>query len=89
MPYEIHWSDGTNLHSGDVRYSGDEWQAFPMIFYAGRVLTAFKRSHRDWQIHWSNGTNLFSGDVRYTGESAPTAMVAYTSRDGITGVHRL
>src|SRR5215469_14324197 len=83
---EVHWSDGTKLRSGDVRYSGD-WPAVYMIPYAGGVLTTFRRDTWWCEVHWSNGTNLRSGDVRHSVDGLLLmAMIAYTNPNGITGV---
>jgi hypothetical protein len=81
---EVHWSNGTKLRSGDVRYSGGP-ELTHMISYGGGVLTTFRVDTRQDEVHWSNGTNLFSGDVRYRGRSLITAMIAYT-RSGVAGV---
>lgn len=91
---EVHWSNGTNLLSGDVRFSSPSVPVMAMISYTNKrgvtgVLTAFKRGDRDHVIHWSpDGHNLGGGNATdyYGGSSEVTAMVVYTNRSGITGV---
>jgi hypothetical protein len=88
---EVHWSNGTNLYSGDKWYTTPDWpEALAITPYGGGLLTLFERPRHNQDVYLSDGVtkNLRSGNQSWGGgqDGPPVmAMIPYTV-DGSAGV---